>query len=139
MLLTFARATGRLFKLAFVVAPSDALPASRKQKSGTWLVSMSLAEHSPPCFLDAQLIVRDRSGSPKGPAFRMGARVSRGVRHPPVELRLKTSGAAQLAPRELGKNGFEHDVFAKLEEGTLATSLQHECVLGYLNVSRRVC
>ena len=118
---------GRLWSFKFLIACADKykLPIA---EPGTWVVTLSLLEHSAPTAIDSRLIIQDASvhappaaessSSQPVPSPLRGARPAE--LHPPIELRLKTTG------EDLAPDSSRSYIAASFKKNTVADRLQYE-------------
>ncbi|KAF9524749.1 hypothetical protein CPB83DRAFT_773328 [Crepidotus variabilis] len=139
-------ARGRMWKLAFYIAPPPKWHSDPVE--GSWCISISLLENSPPTFLDSQILIRvvpETAASPlpspsqlvtqgespstlppTSPLSQFSSALLSSTRpsrpDPTISLRLKTSHEQLEAPgkRTPGKN-----VMVTLETSLLASKLQY--------------
>lgn len=114
-------ARGRVFVISFEIVGHN---TSRRRKRrgnhdlppGTWLVTISLLEHSPPTPFDSRLIIEDQTPPPPPSSL------TKPQLRPPIDLRLKTETRdALLGP--VDRNRDIGDVWAKLDDNIVASSL----------------
>jgi len=115
-------ARGRLWSLKFLVASADNTRLRPIASPGTWFVTLSLLEHSPPTEIDSQLIVEDvippaeeSSASPS--TSRIPAR---GKVRSPITLKLQTDSQPLMSER------YRNYVAASFKDNPLAQSLQYD-------------
>ncbi|OCH89439.1 hypothetical protein OBBRIDRAFT_756601 [Obba rivulosa] len=125
-------ARGRLWMLRFIVVKGipDRRVGVHSQKPGTWAVTLSLLEHSPPTALDSRLLIEmpreENKASPdtpggSSPPSSPTTSAGRAVTKPTISLRLKSS--SQLAPTGNPHHG--DIIVAPLSESLMANSLQY--------------
>ncbi|KZT72345.1 hypothetical protein DAEQUDRAFT_664466 [Daedalea quercina L-15889] len=118
-------ARGRLWAFRFLIASVENSRFRPIVESGTWLVTLSLLEHSAPTTLTSRLVIQDASASAGTPTSSQpaqsplrSARVPE--RKPPIELWLKT-GTEEIAPDK-----FNNYVVASFKKYPLADRLQYD-------------
>ncbi|KAH9833991.1 uncharacterized protein C8Q71DRAFT_680550, partial [Rhodofomes roseus] len=120
-------ARGRLWAFNFLIASADNYKLRPIAEPGTWVVTLSLLEHSAPTPVDSRLVIQDVSAHPSsetpsssqpGQSPLRSARLPE--RRPPIELRLKT-GSEDLAP-----DSYENFVAASFKKNPLADRLQYD-------------
>ncbi|GBE80818.1 hypothetical protein SCP_0305380 [Sparassis crispa] len=130
-------ARGRMWSLKFlIVTDGDKRLSHRRERPGTWAVTLALVEHSPPTWIDSRLIIEEApSTSPESastsqslvdvvrPFSPSKGGEARANSKPTISLRLK-SGSSQLAPA--GPNYPNDMIVASLGESLMANSLQYD-------------
>ncbi|KAJ3561838.1 hypothetical protein NP233_g9949 [Leucocoprinus birnbaumii] len=104
--------TGRMWKLAFFVVPENG-DARSGRRPGSWCVSLSLMEHSPPTWVDSRVLIAD----PYQPA------TTKSKPKPTISMRLK-SPRPLTAPPYRGADGVT-EVMVTFEDNLMASSLQY--------------
>ncbi|KAI0683997.1 hypothetical protein BC835DRAFT_1392290 [Cytidiella melzeri] len=143
-------ARGRMWRLQF--AEFDAAHSSfdANYTKGTWLVELSLMEHSPPTYIDSHLLISDARFPPTSPspytapptnpaADTMSSMpgkllLSPGTESrkpkPTIELRIKTSNSQQLVPqsRSISRHdqSFVDTLHVPLNKNPMGNSLQFD-------------
>ncbi|KAF9445949.1 hypothetical protein P691DRAFT_762050 [Macrolepiota fuliginosa MF-IS2] len=111
-------ARSRMWRLRFFVVPEDGTPKSGTRQ-GSWCLSLSLMEHSPPTWVDSRLMISDPvlvdgkttpSSSNRQPKPK-----------PTISMRLKST--QPLSPSRA--NNSVTDVTIAFEDSLMATSLQY--------------
>lgn len=145
-------AKGRFWRLSFLVTPETHLNVHHR--AGSWLVVLTLLEHSPPTWIDSQLVISEPPPSPNPdsgtsivptpspsdalpsyPSVRYQAPPQHPARDsifrskgkkskPAVNLRIK-SGSKQLSPQSSQSSG-PHQITVSLEDGPVGADLQYE-------------
>ncbi|KAI0048624.1 hypothetical protein FA95DRAFT_1025406 [Auriscalpium vulgare] len=128
-------ARGRLWYLMFSAADAS----NSAHRAGAWLVTLGLADHSPPTWVDAKLIIEDKSTTYEPPrashspgsslAHRMGVpprhpATSKDKPLPSVTLPLK-SGSREVAPAQPNP-GHHHAIVVPLEKSMMGGNIQLE-------------
>ena len=103
-----------MWRLEFLI--SEGRKPECEYEKGTWIVRLSLVEHSPPTWIQSQVIIDEPQG---------GATLRRN-RSNPIEISLKTK-SSQLAPAER-RNSCVNSLSTPLNKSTFGNSLQFECV-----------
>ncbi|KAI0268655.1 hypothetical protein BC834DRAFT_968113 [Gloeopeniophorella convolvens] len=141
-------ARGRLWYLAFAVAGAAGTPNTHPTRSGEWIATLGMGEHSQATWVDARLVVFDRSlpPSPSAPemtptAQRMTVRgqaqpprhpSSAGKERPTISLQLKT-GSQQIAP-----NGPIREIVVPLSKSSYSSNLQNDAS-SYVDLDGTLC
>ncbi|XP_006460566.1 hypothetical protein AGABI2DRAFT_203651 [Agaricus bisporus var. bisporus H97] len=105
-------ARGRMWQLRFFVEPEDSRAQGRRP--GSWCVSLSLMEHSPPTWIDSQLLIAE-------PRILKDGKSSK--RKPTITMRL--SSTSPLTPRSTYRGAGITEVVVTFEDIPMATSLQY--------------
>ncbi|CCM01019.1 uncharacterized protein FIBRA_03067 [Fibroporia radiculosa] len=110
----------RLWSVKFLVSTADNIRTRHIATPGTWVVLLSLLEHSPPTAVDSRLIIKD-AGSPcdtppSSPQDSPSGRKEKGK--PTISLRLKTG------PIPLSPEGHHSYIGASFKDSLMADSLQ---------------
>ncbi|KAI0785746.1 hypothetical protein C8Q75DRAFT_722319 [Abortiporus biennis] len=125
-------ARGRIWEFKFLVLEKNDTIGGRLCQSGSWLINLSLLEHSPPTWIDSRLIIEDSRGgytspvtenhsptTPTSPSAETPSKL-----RPTISLRLK-SGAEQLAPPQSTYQS-RREIVASLDDSLMGKSLQYE-------------
>lgn len=129
---------GRLWLLRFIVVKqNDRRTGFHYQLPGTWAVTLSLLEHSPPTAIDSRLLIEEPQDSDRAlsehlrdsstPSTPTSSRSGRTTPKPTISLRLKSS--SHLAPRQGHNHG--DTIVVPLSESLMANSLQYAYVFLY--------
>jgi len=118
-------ARGRLWSFRFLIASADNYKLRPIAEPGSWVVTLSLLEHSAPTAIDSRLVIQDvsthsseaTSSSQPGQSPLRSARVPE--RRPPIEVRLKS--AEDLAP-----DSHESLIAASFKKNSFADRLQYD-------------
>ncbi|KDQ29940.1 hypothetical protein PLEOSDRAFT_1021085, partial [Pleurotus ostreatus PC15] len=141
-------ARSRMWRLAFRVMPSQE-PAeryhTRSLRPGTWCVTLSLLEHSPPTWIDSRLLIADSgdpqndslldstppttpSGSPSLISLPFSASPPSAPRKPKPTISLRLKCSEQLIPAEGARRhprNAQSVIVASLEDSLMGASLQY--------------
>ena len=127
LLLWLTGRAGRLWSFKFLIAAADNYRLRPLAEPGTWVVTLSLLEHSAPTAIDSRLVIQDASvhAPPASPSSSQPTPSPlRSARppdlRPPIELRLKT-GMDDLAP---DRN--DSCISASFKKNSVADRLQYE-------------
>ncbi|PCH35648.1 hypothetical protein WOLCODRAFT_107631 [Wolfiporia cocos MD-104 SS10] len=112
-------ARGRLWSLKFLVAAANNIHLRPIATPGTWIVTLSLLEHSPPTWVDSRLLIEDASAAAATASAFPGRPSSRPK--PTIALRLKT-GAAQL----VADRSADQLIAASFKDTSAANSLTYQ-------------
>ena len=118
---------GRLWSFKFLIASADNYKLRPLAEPGTWVVTLSLLEHSAPTAIDSRLVIQDAAvhNSPTEPSSgHPGPSPLRSARpadlRPPIELRLKTGG------EDLAPDRYDSCIAASFKKNSVADRLQYE-------------
>lgn len=141
-------ARSRMWRLAFRVMPSQE-PAekyhTRSLRPGTWCVTLTLLEHSPPTWIDSRLLIADSgdpsndslldstppttpSGSPSLTSLPFSTSPSSPSRKPKPTISLRLKCSEQLIPAEGARRhprNAQPVIVAPLEDSLMGASLQY--------------
>ncbi|CAA7263067.1 unnamed protein product [Cyclocybe aegerita] len=125
-------ARSRMWRLAFFIAPESPYRGS-DPRAGSWCISLSLIENSPPTFLDSQLLIDEAKtdppdsaslkepSSPPRSGFRLPASPIQPKPKSTITLRLKSNEQLEVAGRyNSGKN-----IVISLEDSLMGANLQY--------------
>ncbi len=137
-----------MWRLRFVVADPTQTRHNRNYPKGTWLVELSLMEHSSPTYIDSHLLIADARTLPSfapspstsptldstvsmpGNLFSRSTDTVTSKPKPTIELRIKTSSSQQLAPHSKSRHesSFVDALYVPLNKNAMGSSLQFEYV-----------
>jgi hypothetical protein len=125
--------------LSFAIATDT--PKRTGVKPGSWCITLSLLEHSPPTWIDSRLLIEEprRPPSPKkllddlpSPLSIFGQNAKLKPK-PTISLRLKTGNAQLIAPSEstssfMSQCDPQNEISVSLDDSMMGAGLQYEWV-----------
>jgi hypothetical protein len=137
------RKPGRLFSLAFSIAPPSQPWEYSAHKAGSWLITLALLEHSPPTWIDSRLIIEEPSSQQQQQQQQQQPTTSlidapipqpsRTKPKPTISLRLKSVNQELVAPRvEDGKHKRKWEKDQEMKKDRIVVGLEDSLMAGSL-------